>query len=626
MTNKASLKILVALITALIGLVVFTAMPAVSYAEALPSGTYGGEDADSLWYFGDDYLNLERAKAITAAWDKSVLRTIDPVYIAVIDTGINASHEIFSDTLAKNSSGTVLGYNAYAARTGGDTTNISDTVNYHGTGVAGVLAMLIKEFGLQDYIKIYPIKANTASNDSFSIESVVTALNWAVKSDINVDVINMSFGTLKADNPDWSTNKSLKEAIINAASSAVVVAAAGNNSKDSSSDSKNIFYPAGLDGVVSVMGYGKTGKVYSTSNYGKAYDIIAPGEGIYTASNYVKETKISRYDTIKGTSVAAPMVSFGSALLKLRLLYEGEARNTLNGNKIARMITNLDGKKITKDSYSFSTIDYKTVLEQDFSSAVYDYLNPTDIYLTYTSDDFDEEHMTFYMVADNIKEVKFTAVIQPYGKTNPDLDDAVEWYVTDSRSGERLIGRGLNLTYAPEKGGQYKITAKFKYDQVTYSDEVAWNIDFLPFFVSESRVTLADYADSDVSAAPNAGISYTGDETEFSLTGIRYCDTSSGLRWYVNGESAGEGETYKFSTKKIGEYIITCEFEGSKIENGYAFTLTVRPAAAKPLNIALISVGCAAVLLIVVLLSVYFVRASKKKNILGKDLMNEELK
>lgn len=626
MVKSSKLIISIVLMTALICVAVISATPAVSYAEAEVAGTYGGTDASSLWYYGADYLNLSAAKEIVSSWDNTVLRTISPVYIAVIDTGITTQHEIFSDTLATNSSGTVLGYNAYASRTGGDTTNISDTVNYHGTGVAGVIAMLIKEFGLQDYIKIYPIKANTASNDSFSVESVVAALNWAVKDGINVDVINMSFGTLKADNPDWSTNPSLKEAIINAAASAVVVSAAGNNSKDSASDSKNVFYPAGLDGVVSVMGYGKNGKVYSTSNYGSAYDIIAPGEEIYTASNYVKETKISRYENIKGTSVAAPMVSFGAALLKLRLLYEGQLRNTLNGNKIARMITNLNGNKVSKDTYSFTAIDYNTLLTQDFSSSSYDYLNPTDIYLTYPTENFDTEHMAFYMVADSIKEIKFTAVIQPYGKTNPDLDDVVEWYVMDNRSGEKLIGRGLNLTYAPEKGGQYKIVAKFKYDQVTYSDEIAWNIDFLPFFASEARVTLLDYQDSDVTVAPNAGITYTGDETVLSLTGIRYCDTSTGIKWFVNGEYAGDGETFKFSTKKTGVYNISCEFEGTKIENGYSFVLTVKSAAEKPLNIALISVGCVAALLIVALLAAYFVKESKKKNILRKNLMNEEYK
>jgi len=600
-------------------------LPLVCYADAEVAGTYGTKDASTLWYFGENFLNFNNAKQIINSWDKTKLASIGTIYIGVIDTGINTSHEIFDNTIARDSSGKALGYNAYAewyneqnpTASKKSTTDISDISTSHGTEVAGIIAMLIKEFGLENNIKIYPIKANTDSEGKFKTGSITKAIQIAISDKYDLDVINLSLGTLATSNAEeWATDKDLQNAINEAVKSAIVVAAAGNDSTASTTGkNSSIFYPAGLDGVISVMGYGENGSIYSTSNYGHAYDIVAPGESIYTA-------KSSSYSNVTGTSMATPFVSFGAALLKLRLMYEGVAESKLNGNSLSRMINSLEGKKISYKGYSFNSFDFNTLVTQPFDVDAYEYFAPTDLYFSYPTTYYEDTVDSFHMLSNNIHEIKFTATIQPYGLTNPDLDSVIEWYLIDGNSKEQLIGKGVTLTYAPKKGGQYKIVAKLTYDQKVYSDEVAWNIDFIPFYPDEARVTLLDNAENDKKDAPSKTNAYTTEPTILSLTGIQYCDTSSGIEWFVNDKYVASGETYAFNTKEAGTYTIYCKFNGTTIGGDNAFTIEVKPIAQKPIYLALIIVCVGSVVLTAILVVV--IKARMKKKLFSEDLMTEQ--
>lgn len=96
--------------------------------------------------------------------------------------------------------------------------------------------MLIREFGLENYIKIYPIKANDQKADTFKLTSLTSALNWAVNN-AKADVVNMSLGLTAENIADLKKNKKLTDteesafatAVENARRNSVVVAAAGNN-------------------------------------------------------------------------------------------------------------------------------------------------------------------------------------------------------------------------------------------------------------------------------------------------------------------------------------------------------------------------------------------------------------
>ncbi|MDE6060187.1 MAG: hypothetical protein K2G31_01775, partial [Clostridia bacterium] len=57
---------------------------------------YGDKTAEDLWFFGGDALNIEGARSVVNGWDKSKL---SPVIIAVADTGIDLSHDLFNGVL-----------------------------------------------------------------------------------------------------------------------------------------------------------------------------------------------------------------------------------------------------------------------------------------------------------------------------------------------------------------------------------------------------------------------------------------------------------------------------------------------------------------------------------------------
>ncbi|MBO5983364.1 MAG: hypothetical protein J6Q06_05825, partial [Clostridia bacterium] len=166
-------------------------------------------DEDDLgeWYFDENNLNIEGVRDIineflaSESFDKESLKA-DPIIIAVIDSGIGYAyttdgaveysvssenvydegvqykiHPIFDDVLLKDANGDYvfksvatevnIKYNGNvintitAAESGNIAQNlVDDTSNDHGTHVTGMVAMLIHKLGLEDYIKILPIKAN----------------------------------------------------------------------------------------------------------------------------------------------------------------------------------------------------------------------------------------------------------------------------------------------------------------------------------------------------------------------------------------------------------------------------------------------------------------------------------
>lgn len=92
--------------------------------------SWGGKDVDTLWYYGEEYLDVASAKEVVSSWDLSKVST--PVVIAVVDTGIDANHELFADdengvsVLLKNANGDILGYNSLTGADESGNVDISD--------------------------------------------------------------------------------------------------------------------------------------------------------------------------------------------------------------------------------------------------------------------------------------------------------------------------------------------------------------------------------------------------------------------------------------------------------------------------------------------------------------------
>ncbi|MBR4801093.1 MAG: S8/S53 family peptidase [Clostridia bacterium] len=622
MTKKA--KNLSIVLVAIIVAAVF-ALP-FCQADVAYAQSFGGVEYNTLWYY--DELNLDLAKQVIAGWDLSKVK--EPIVIACIDTGINTAHELFDGVIATDKDGG-NGYNVAK-----NSTNIADELDYHGTRVAGVMAMLIKELGLQDYIKIYPIKTNEVKNvdgkqrATFSSANVTKAIDLAVGDKVKASVINMSFAS---SGEDWNTTESLQTAYQNAVKTTVLVAASGNgdgrNVTTGIDSARTPFYPAASEYVLGVMGYNDEDKIYSSSNYGDKYDIAVPEREIRTAGN-----SNPNYTTFNGTSAGAPFVSVAAALLKLRYIVEGKfsvANGVQNptGLGFSSMLSILNSKQVTKGDDKFGTLDIGLVLTQDFGEAG-NYHSPTAIVVTHDGEygTGTYEH-TIFQYADAISNVTFTAKVYPLAKTNPALDETIEWYIKDvsnavepenensddeqaaQKTEEEIIqetygklsGNGTTFTFTAPHGGDFEIRALLRYGNKYLNAMYSVHVEYLPYYPGEVRVTLdGDQADG-VDDAPASCEIYANKTVLLGLTGIEYVDQTVQIKWYVNGEEVkvnGEtysGTTFNFAPKKAGTYVISAKYgDRAVIKGEYTFTVTAKSVMTNPTNIALVAVAGAMVL------------------------------
>jgi thermitase len=166
--------------------------------------------------------------------------------------------------------------------------------------VAGIIAANANNnigiVGVASKVSILPVKV--LDKDGFGlVDDVIAGLLWAV--DNGARVINVSFYRNRSS-PD------LEEAVEYARQRGViVVAAAGNSSTEEPT------YPAALDTVIAVAATDARDGKLTGSNHGDWIDVGAPGLGIVSTS----WSGGSTYETVSGTSFAAPHVSGTVALM-----------------------------------------------------------------------------------------------------------------------------------------------------------------------------------------------------------------------------------------------------------------------------------------------------------------------
>lgn len=614
LANKRIIAIIAVLV--LLASVLFAVLipaPSVAYATS-----WGGKDTADLYYYKDGFLDVQGAKAVVDTWDLS--RINEPIVIAVIDTGIDTAHELFDGVLAKNDKGEVLGYNTNGVNSDGSV-DISDNSTKHGSEIAGVIAMLIKEFGLEDYIKIYPIKADKGDSN-FTIASLTKAVEWA-QSNAKADVINMSLGFPQKN---YSQNgaelrNAFEVAVSKTSETSVIVAAAGN--RQSGSDSRNqAFYPASLPNVISVANQGSDGNLYASSFYHDTTDICAPGQDIYTSKGYNGVSKDSTYGDATGTSLSAGSVSFASALLKLRC--KVQARD-VDARKIARLVCKMNYPKTVSVSatsvssaYTFPALNLLTVASANLDDVNLGYLTPTEMTLVHngTLGEGDYTDMV-YMRADAITPVELYVQLAPLGAVDPLVENSVEWVAQRIKSvddttvvEEYSLGIGKSVTFVANGGGDYIVRAKLPYYNLETYQQV--HIEYGKYYVGEVRVTLADRAGEDVSSAPSSATLYATETTSFALTGVKYLDPDTETKWYVNGEYVASGATFDFTPKKAGTYYITARFgDNSIVDFQYKFTATVKPFILRPLDLSMLIVGLTIALAAIITVIVIVVKKRK---------------
>lgn len=217
------------------------------------------------------------------------------VVVAIIDSGIDASHPEFAGQLLPG-----WDVSGKEAGPGGNEDGYG-----HGTHVAGVVGALANNgqgiAGLAPEAKLLPVRI--FNNFGHSKEGAsAAAVIWAV--DHGAQVINASWGSPLP-------GEASKEAVRYAMSKNVVfVAAVGNSGKNGDEDPS---YPAAIPGVLAVAGTTDTDGWASFSTFGNFITLAAPGESILSTYPMAKG---NGYRIMRGTSMAAPCVSACAAVLR----------------------------------------------------------------------------------------------------------------------------------------------------------------------------------------------------------------------------------------------------------------------------------------------------------------------
>ena len=284
-------------------------------SDTVAEAVQGNASCQDQWYLRSGNLqkswDLLRTRGIAAGGDSSVV-------VAVIDTGVDYTHEDLKDNIWVNTkeipgngidddgNGYIDDVYGVDLETGRDS-GMDD--NGHGTHVAGIIAASnnhIGVVGLAYNVKLMPIKAGMASG-FFNQSQIAKGILYAYNN--GADVINMSFG-------GSASTIAVQDALETAYTRCVLVAAAGNDGAPNEGLLARPAYPAALSYVMGVMSVDMWGVESGFTNYdvkkynSVEYEVYAPG------SQILSTIPGNRYATWSGTSMAAPYVSAMAALLR----------------------------------------------------------------------------------------------------------------------------------------------------------------------------------------------------------------------------------------------------------------------------------------------------------------------
>jgi subtilisin family serine protease len=261
----------------------------------------------------------------TRAWEFTT--GSDDLVVAVIDTGVDLSHEDLAPNAWVNrgeragngvdddNNGFIDDVNGWNFVSSRPTTYENPDLDWHGTHVSGIIGAAgnngIGVTGVAWNVKIMSLKFIGATSGNTG--DAVKAINYAMEQKrrgVNVRVINASWG-----GPFESA--SLKSAIQAAGDAGILfVCAAGNGGTDEKGDNlDNIgWYPAvwsrDIPSIISVTAIDSADKIASFSNYGRAtVQVAAPGFLVYSTAPG------NKYGWGTGTSMATPHVTGIAALL-----------------------------------------------------------------------------------------------------------------------------------------------------------------------------------------------------------------------------------------------------------------------------------------------------------------------
>lgn len=290
-------------------------------------GTLQYEDNESSWFSELETVNAVQGVDINlnpARQDKDIFTR--ECIVALIDTGVDITHPALSGGLWKNAGEVpgdgidndgngyvddIDGWNFYKG------TNVvynsrSSTEDAHGTHCAGTIIADEASLGITGIaggigaVRLMPLKVVGGPSQTGSVEDLIKGIQYAEQN--GATVCNISLGFER-----W--NEEVCQVMKDSKMLFVTVAGNGESATHGSGFDlgQSPRYPAcyGLGNVIVVANLKCDGTLHYSSNYSAAHvDLAAPGTRIYSTS-----THKSGYETMTGTSMAAPMVTAAAALV-----------------------------------------------------------------------------------------------------------------------------------------------------------------------------------------------------------------------------------------------------------------------------------------------------------------------
>ncbi|MBI1205615.1 MAG: S8 family serine peptidase [Rhodopseudomonas sp.] len=217
-------------------------------------------------------LRLPQAHALTKG---------DGVLVAVVDSGVDASHPELAGSIAGS-------FDALATK---------EPPNKHGTAIAGLIAAHGRLMGAAPAARLLAVRVFDAAGGGTTFD-IVKGLDYAATQ--HARIINMSF----AGPPDPIVRRSLTAAD---KMGIVLIAAAGNAGPKSPP-----LYPAAYPDVIAVSASDADNKPSAFSNRGRHIAVTAPGTDIMVA------IPDGEFEVSSGTSYSAAEVAGVTALMLAR--------------------------------------------------------------------------------------------------------------------------------------------------------------------------------------------------------------------------------------------------------------------------------------------------------------------
>ncbi len=342
------------------------------------------------------------------------------IRVAIVDDGLDESHNEFSNTNISFS---------YDADAGYSIVYPGLLTSSHGTHVGGIIFAGHNDYtvaGVAPNSSLINIKRTWSTSDANSNMHLARGMNKAIQK--GARIMNNSWG-------DYNGNVSLlhgvavEAALDYAIDNGVLVVCSSGNMGVSGVD-----FPASYsDKFLAVGAVSEDNTRSSFSSYGTELDVVAPGNSIYSTYNG------SSYYTLSGTSQAAPHVSGIAALVM-------SANPSLSSEQVARIIKGT-AQKVGGYNYQYSNSHLNGSWHQEMGHGLVDAAAAVSVATAFTKD--------FY-----IKDYSDDTGSEP-NITSSNIKQSTDIWLTD------LYG---NTVSSPEKGGQYYVNIRIRNNRQTFSE------------------------------------------------------------------------------------------------------------------------------------------------------------